>query len=76
MKGDLIVKGQNQERCLWLSKDEAMGLLNLVLNSPEDMSKEQHLVMEKLGEMCRQFIHDEREQEAASDNVILMKLAA
>lgn len=47
---------REQERCLWLTEDEAMGLLDVALLSPGELSPEQRAAVMKLSEFCRQFL--------------------
>ena len=44
------------EHTLCLTEDEAMGLLDIVMLSPTDLSPEQRAAAEKLSNYCREMI--------------------
>jgi hypothetical protein len=48
-----------QEYRLKLTKEEALGLLDLIVLSPGDLSPEQRAAFVKLSELCRQFLREE-----------------
>lgn len=50
-----------QEHCLWLTEDEAMGLLDIAVMSLSELSPEQRAAIGKLSEFCRQCLRDEKE---------------
>ena len=41
-----------------LSEEEAMGLLDIILITPVELSLEQRAAVTKLGEACRQFMRE------------------
>lgn len=41
---------------LWLSEAEAMGLLDMVILSPAELTPEQRSAVHKLSDFCRQLI--------------------
>ncbi len=45
-----------EERNLRLTEEEAMGLLEIAMTCPVDLSSEQRAAIVKLGEFCRQFM--------------------
>lgn len=51
------------ERMLKLTEDEALGLLDIVMMSPGELSPEQRTAVMKLSDYCRDLIR-EREVEA------------
>ena len=46
------------ERGMSLTEEEAMGLLDIVLMCPGDLTSDQRAAMLKLSDFCRQFIRD------------------
>ena len=48
-----------EERNLRLTEEEAMGLLEIAMTCPVDLSVEQRAAIVKLGEFCRQFMRTE-----------------
>jgi hypothetical protein len=54
-----------QEYRLTLTKEEALGLLDIMVLSPGDLSPEQRAAFVKLSELCRQFLRAEEAEEAA-----------
>ena len=55
------MKKRVQERSLPLTEEEVVGLLNIVLLSPVDLSPEQRRATEKLCDCCRQFLREAKE---------------
>lgn len=47
------------ERCVYMSEEEAMALLDLALLCPGDLTLEQRSAIVKLSEFCRQFLREE-----------------
>jgi hypothetical protein len=45
-----------EERSLCLSEEEAMGLLDVVMLSSNELTAEQRAAMLKLSDFCRQFL--------------------
>jgi hypothetical protein len=60
-KESKTVKEREQERNLWLSEEEAMGLLDLALLSPGELTPEQRAAVLKLSDFCRQFLRESEE---------------
>lgn len=58
-----IVREIGLERMLKLTEDEALGLLDIVMMSPGELSPEQRTAVMKLSDYCRDLIR-EREVEA------------
>jgi hypothetical protein len=56
------VRERDREHSLYLTEDEAMGLLEIVMVSPCDLTPEQHAAVLKLGNFCRRFLHDGDEE--------------
>lgn len=46
------------EHTLSFTEDEAMGLLDIVMMSPTDLSPEQRAAAEKLSNFCREIMRD------------------
>lgn len=57
---------RNCERCLWMTEEEAMGLLDVAVMSASELSPEQHAAVQKLSEFCRQFLRMEAVTPAAA----------
>lgn len=57
-KESKTVREREQERNLWLTEEEAMGLLDIALLCPGDLSPEQRTAVLKLSEFCRQFLRE------------------
>ncbi len=53
------MKECNSERSLRLTEEEALGLLDLVMLSTNDLSAEQRAAVVKLSEFCRQFLRED-----------------
>lgn len=49
-----------QEHCLWLTEEEAMGLLDIAVMSLSELSPEQRAAIGKLSEFCRHCLREER----------------
>jgi hypothetical protein len=47
------VKERILEQCVWLTQEEAIGLLELVMMSPGELTGEQRAAVMKLSECCR-----------------------
>jgi hypothetical protein len=62
VSGARTMKEYPQDYKLTLTKEEALGLLDIIVLSPGDLSPEQRAAFVKLSELCRQFL---REEEAA-----------
>jgi hypothetical protein len=67
------VKESGQERCLWLEEEEAMGLLDIVMLSPAELSPEQRAAVLKLSEFCRKFLREEEPVTAGSGKSVPLK---
>ena len=52
------MKERSAEHCVWLSADEAIGLLELVMLSPGELTPEQRAAVLKLSECCRRSLMD------------------
>ena len=59
--GNRIVKERKSERPLWLSEEEAMGLLDIALVAPSELTPEQRAAVSKLSEFCRLFLRNPEE---------------
>jgi hypothetical protein len=59
------LREREQERNLWLTEEEAMGLLDLTLLCPGELSPEQRVAVLKLSEFCRQFLREPEENRHA-----------
>ena len=46
------------EKSLFLSAEEALGLLDTVMLSPRDLSPDQHAAVIKLSAFCREFLRE------------------
>ncbi len=57
-EGASIVHNRPDERGLCLTEEEAIGLLDIVLLCPEELTMEQRAAMLKLSDFCRQFLRD------------------
>ena len=57
-----------EERAIRLTEEEAMGLLELAMTCPMDLSPEQRAAVVKLGEFCRQFMRVEAANRAIVDS--------
>jgi len=55
-----------QEYRLTLTKEEALGLLDIIVMSPGDLSPEQRAAFVKLSELCRQLLREEEEAAEAA----------
>lgn len=55
------MKERKSERPLWLSEEEAMGLLDLSLVVPAELTPDQRAAISKLSEFCRQFLRSPEE---------------
>jgi len=53
------MKNRLEERAIHLTEEEAMGLLELGMTCPMDLSFEQRAALVKLSEFCRQFMRSE-----------------
>ncbi len=56
-----LVKERKSERPLWLSEDEAMGLLDLAMIVPSELTPDQRAAVGKLSEFCRHFLRNPEE---------------
>ena len=63
-KGGEIVKDRTHAQGLWLTKDEALGLLDIVLMSPVELTSERRDAVLKLSEFCREYLRDDEEKPA------------
>lgn len=50
------MKEREQEKSLFLTEEEAMGLLDVALLCPGELTPEQRAAVMKLSEFCRQFL--------------------
>ena len=57
------------DHTLGLTEEEAMGLLEIVMMSPMDLSAEQRTAIMKLGEFCRERLRESAEPPGPSANV-------
>ena len=57
-----------EERALRLTEEEAMGLLELAMTCPVDLSLEQRAAVVKLGEFCRQFMRVDAANRVLADS--------
>jgi len=62
------MKDRVNERSLWLSEDDAMGLLDVVMLCPDELTPAQKAAAIKLSEFCRQFLHDADESTLVHSN--------
>jgi hypothetical protein len=53
------VNHRNGDRILSLSKEEALGLLELVMLTPGEFTPDQRAAVLKLGEFCRTFLTED-----------------
>ncbi len=60
-----------RERCLWMTEEEAMGLLDIAIMCPGEMTPAQRAALGKLSEFCRQFL---REEDPAAPSLTLVNL--
>ena len=65
-KGGEIVKDRTHAQGLWLTKDEALGLLDIVLMSPVELTSERRDAVLKLSEFCREYLRDDEEKPVTS----------
>lgn len=49
---------RGQERPLWLTMEEAMGLLDILVLTPAELSDAQQQALQKLGTFYRQGVHE------------------
>lgn len=61
-KGAWTVKPGGYERSLWLNEEEALGLLDIVMLCPGDLTPSQRAAVVKLSEYCRQFLRTQEEE--------------
>lgn len=61
------MRDRNEERNLRLTEEEAMGLLEIVMMSPAELTLDQREAVIKLSDFCRQFMRDQ------SDMAVLTK---
>jgi hypothetical protein len=61
-----------EERAIRLTEEEAMGLLELAMACPMELSPEQRAAVVKLGEFCRQFMRVDAANRAITDNKNLL----
>ena len=61
-KGGDIVKDRTRAQGLWLTKEEALGLLDIVMMSPVELTPERRDAVMKLSEFCRECLSDEAER--------------
>jgi hypothetical protein len=52
------LKDRSSEHNICFSEDEAMGLIDIVLMYPGELSSDQRAAMLKLSDFCREFIRD------------------
>ena len=52
------MKHRAVEQCIWLTQEEAIGLLELVMVSPNELTQEQRSAFMKLSECCRRALSD------------------
>ena len=57
-EGEMKLQDRAIERGICLTEEEAMGLLDIVLMCPGDLTADQRAAMLKLSDFCRQFIRD------------------
>ena len=57
-EGEIKLQNRTIERGICLTEEEAMGLLDIVLMCPGDLTPDQRAAMLKLSDFCRQFIRD------------------
>ncbi|HZO91376.1 MAG TPA: hypothetical protein VFB38_23840 [Chthonomonadaceae bacterium] len=57
---------RKQERCLWLTQEEAMGLLDIAVLGIGELSPDQRAAIGKLSDFCRQFLREECEAAPAA----------
>ena len=62
------MKDRVNERSLWLSEDDAMGLLDVVMLCPDELTPAQKVAAIKLSEFCRQFLHEADEATLVHSN--------
>lgn len=55
------MKDLAKERSLWLSEEEAMGLLDIILTAPDDLTSAQRTAVLKLSDFYRQFLESNGE---------------
>lgn len=58
-KGTWTVKKRECEKELWLNEEEAMGLLDIIMMSPNDLTPAQRAAILKLSDFCREFLREE-----------------
>jgi hypothetical protein len=68
------LREREQERSLWLTEEEAMGLLDVALLSPGELTPEQRAAILKLSEFCRQFLREPEEVRQARNRQALEPL--
>lgn len=59
--GNRILKERKSERPLWLSEEEAMGLLDITLVAPGELTLDQRAAVSKLSDFCRHFLRNPEE---------------
>ena len=57
-------------RSLCLTEEEAMGLLDIVMLSPGELTSEQRAAIMKLSEFCRQFLRDPIDSPTLKRNLV------
>ena len=65
---NMTLKDRAADRNLYLTEEEAMGLLDIVMLSPAELNADQRAAVLKLSEYCRQYL---RESSEASNKVTL-----
>lgn len=63
------MQDRGQERSLGLTLDEAMGLLDIIMMSPGELTPEQRTAILKLSEYCRRHLRDSEPIPAQSTSV-------
>lgn len=48
-------------KCLQLTEEEALGLLDVAMACPTDLSSEQYSAVMKLSDFCRELLRDARQ---------------
>jgi hypothetical protein len=60
------------EHTLCLTEEEAMGLLDIVMVSPVDLTFDQRTAIVKLSEFCREMLRESAQANAVASSVALV----
>ncbi len=71
-----MMKNRLEERAIHFTEEEAMGLLELSMTCPMELTHEQRAALVKLSDFCRQFMRSETASARREDVIIPPAFAA